>query len=103
MTADENERPKLKLPLDTWPIILFGTVLSAFFFLLGVNQLIASYETNDPYLFLMLFFSSSMIILVNGTIFFVLGMMALRKLRHPKQPDNHTDPPKHNVHDTEPL
>ena len=93
MTSDGNDKPRLKLPIDTWPIICCGTIFAALFFLFGIDQLIASYSSTDPYSFLMLFFSSSMIILVNGTILFVLLVLGLRKFRNHKDPENRQNQP----------
>jgi hypothetical protein len=72
----------MKLPIDNWPFIAIGTVLSFVFVLFGVRQLVSSYHTTEPYMFLMLFFSSSMIILINGTIFIILLVLGHKKFYH---------------------
>ena len=98
-----EEKPRFKLPIDTWPVICCGTVLSAVFFIFGVDQLIGAYRTTNPYLFLMLFFSSSMILLVNGTIFFILVVMGFRRLSQYNQPENKQESPTTDGNDTKPL
>jgi uncharacterized membrane protein len=69
-----------KIPTN-WFFIAVGIVLSTVFLSFGVQHLVGSYYIEGPYLFLMLFFSSSMIILINGTILFVLIVLAIRKIR----------------------
>ena len=91
----------MKLPLDSWPIIFCGCVFSAVFCLFGVNQLIASYGAEEPYSFLMLFFSSSMIILVNGTIFVVLVVIGIRKYTYQRTATDEENPPLDDANDTE--
>lgn len=101
MSIDKN--PGRKLPIDTWPVIICGTFLSALFFIFGVDQLIASYDSTDPYLFLMLFFSSSMIILVNGTIFLMLVVMGCRKLIHHNDRESEQNSSTADGNDIEPM
>jgi hypothetical protein len=47
-------------------------VLSLFFLIIGINTLVGSYQLNNPYTFVMYFFSASMLILVciAGLIYF---------------------------------
>ena len=103
MAKREHDRPTLKLPIDTWPVICGGTILAALFFLFGVKTLIASYESTDPSYFLMLFFSSSMIILVNGTIFFILVVMGFRRILHHGEGNNQQDFSSLDDNDTKPF
>lgn len=49
-----------------------GIVLSGFFVFFGIHELIAAYSMTNPFAFLMFFFSSCLIILINTTIFLVL-------------------------------
>ncbi len=84
--------PILKLPINNWPFLCIGTLLSIVFFLFGLRQLIASYFTDDPHSFLMLFFSSSMIILINGTIFSILLVLGFKKYRGHNDSKSKTGP-----------
>ncbi|MDB9822512.1 hypothetical protein OAC89_02320 [Deltaproteobacteria bacterium] len=62
-------------------------VLAACFFLLfGIQTLISSYRLNNPFLFIMTFFSASFIILISGTLLFIFiyRMIVPRK----NNPDN---------------
>lgn len=44
-------------------------ILAAGFFLFfGISLLIAAYDLNDPYMFIMTFFASNLIILINATL-----------------------------------
>ena len=80
-------------PNFNWPLLIIGILLSSIFFLFGVRQLISSYYATDPHLFLMLFFSSSMIILVNGAIFIVLIILGYKKSHGPGRPEIKQAPP----------
>lgn len=62
-------------------MLVTGIVLATIFTLFGIRQLVSSYCVNDPYVFLMLFFSASMIILVNSTILLILTVLGYRKTR----------------------
>jgi len=57
------------------------------FSVLGVNLLISAYSLNDAHLFVMMFFSSSFIILV--CVAFVVGLIsrAVQRARHDKKKD----------------
>jgi TRAP-type C4-dicarboxylate transport system permease small subunit len=62
-------------------------VLAACFFLLfGIQNLISSYQFNNPSMFIILFFSSSFIILISATLLFIFiyKMIVPRK----EKPDN---------------
>jgi nitrogen fixation/metabolism regulation signal transduction histidine kinase len=62
-----------------WQIIL--VMAACFFLVFGIQMLIASYSLNDPFTFIMTFFSSSLIILISGTLLFtfIYKMVARRK------------------------
>ncbi len=62
-----------------WQIIL--AMAACFFLVFGIQMLIASYSLNDPFTFIMTFFSSSFIILISGTLLFtfVYKMISRRK------------------------
>ena len=73
-----------RLFMDRWPVIGMGIVLSGIFVCFGVNELIAAYSMTTPHGFLMLFFSSSFIILINAAIFLGLLIRSFR-LFHPRE------------------
>lgn len=54
---------------------------ACFFLVFGIQMLIASYSLNDPFTFIMTFFSSSLIILISATLLFsfVYKMISRRK------------------------
>ncbi len=62
-----------------WQIIL--AMAACFFLVFGIQMLIVSYSLNDPFTFIMTFFSSSLIILISGTLLFtfVYKMISRRK------------------------
>ena len=55
-------------------------VLGCFFLFFGVLLLISAYNLNDPFWFVMTFFSSNLIILISGVLLlgFILRMVASR-------------------------
>lgn len=63
---------------------------ACFFLVFGIQMLIASYSLNDPFTFIMTFFSSSLIILISATLLFsfVYKMISRRK----KEPDQGQEP-----------
>jgi hypothetical protein len=52
-------------------------VVGCFFFVFGINVLIAAYQLNDPFTFIMTFFASNLIILISVTLVagFVIRMV----------------------------
>ena len=55
--------------------------LSLFFLVFGIMVLISAYHLNDPYQFIMSFFSSNFIILISATLLFVFVIQMVRKYR----------------------
>ncbi len=55
--------------------------LSLFFLVFGIMVLISAYHLNDPYQFIMSFFSSNFIILISATLLFVFICQMVRKLK----------------------
>ena len=45
-------------------------LIGAFFLYYGIQLLISSYDLNDPFIFIMIFFASNFIILISGTLIF---------------------------------
>ena len=62
-----------------WHIVL--AVVALFFLLFGIQLLVIAYRFNDPFYFIMTFFSSNLIILISGALLFGLiwRMAASRK------------------------
>jgi len=59
-----NEKPGL-----LWWLFHAGLILiSAFFLLFGIDLLAASYRLDDPFFFIMTFFSSNLIILISAAL-----------------------------------
>lgn len=71
----------------TWIRNIAILVLSLFFLIIGINTLVGSYQLNNPYTFVMYFFSASMLILVSiaGLIYFFF------KTFYPKQKNEIND------------
>ena len=66
----------------SWWIIQIGMiVLSLFFTIFGIDLLISAYLINNPYTFIMLFFSASFIILISLTLFtgFIIKIVRMYK------------------------
>jgi hypothetical protein len=57
------------------------TLISCFFIVFGINLLIAAYRLNDPFYFIMTFFSSNLIILISATLLigFIYRMVRMYK------------------------
>lgn len=43
-------------------------LVAGFFCFFGISLLIAAYDLNDPFMFIMTFFASNLIILINATL-----------------------------------
>lgn len=56
-------------------------LLSCFFLLFGIMVLISAYKLNDPFNFIMSFFSSNLIILISATLLFGFLYRIYRRLR----------------------
>ena len=54
-----------------WVKHILLVILSCFFLLFGVHILIAAYQLNDPFTFILTFFAANFIILISATLVFV--------------------------------
>ena len=56
-------------------------MVGCFFLFFGIQLLISAYRLNDPFMFIMTFFASSLIILISGALLagFIVKMIALYK------------------------
>jgi TRAP-type C4-dicarboxylate transport system permease small subunit len=52
-----------------WVIQIVLALVALFFILFGVNLLYMAYQVNDPFKFIMTFFSSNLIILIGAALF----------------------------------
>lgn len=57
-------------------------LLSCFFLLFGIMVLISAYKLNNPFDFIMSFFSSNLIILISATLLFGFLYRIYRRLRN---------------------
>ena len=64
-----------------WFVLIPGIVVAAVFLRYGIHWLMLAYSMNNPYEFLMFFFSASMVILINATLLVILLVTAAQKLR----------------------
>lgn len=67
-----------------WQIILI--LITLFFLVLGIEILIKSYKLNDPFYFIMTFFSSNLIILISAVLMagFIYRMIGVYRLVNKK-------------------
>ena len=65
-------------------LILVGT----FFLYYGIQLLISSYDLNDPFIFIMIFFAANFIILISGTLIFGFVYRIVVAFRQSKKTDN---------------
>lgn len=56
--------------IPLWVVQVILAFIALFFVLFGVNLLYMAYQINDPFSFIMTFFSSNLIILI-GTVLFI--------------------------------
>ena len=58
------------------------------FFLFGIQVLISAYRIEDPFVFILTFFSSNFIILISAALLvgFVFRLIGLRNAKEPKTP-----------------
>jgi TRAP-type C4-dicarboxylate transport system permease small subunit len=71
-----------------WFIQIIMILLSIFFTIFGVTLFIGSYSTNNPFTFIMIFFSSSLIILISLTLLAGFIIKIIRVHRHLKKMPN---------------
>ena len=62
-------------------------LIGAFFLYYGIQLLISSYDLNDPFIFIMTFFSANFIILISGTIVFGFTYRIVIAFRQSKKTD----------------
>ena len=62
-------------------------LIGAFFLYYGIQLLISSYDLNDPFIFIMTFFSANFIILISGTIVFGFAYRIVDAFRQSKKID----------------
>jgi len=65
-------------------------LLGCFFLMFGIHILIAAYQLNDPFSFILTFFASNFIILISAALIFVF--IYRMKIFHAKS--NLKEPPK---------
>ena len=53
-----------------WVIYIILTLLACFFLVFGITILIAAYHLDNPFYFVMTFFSSNLIILISAALLF---------------------------------
>ena len=77
-------------PILWWIRQIFLTLSGCFFLLFGIYLLIAAYSLNNPFWFIMTFFSSNFIILISGALLvgFIIRMVLSIKNEKEKNPEN---------------
>ena len=68
-----------------WIIQVLMVLVSGFFLVFGIDLLMASYTLDNPYNFIMTFFSASFIILISlalGISFLIKMIRVFRQLKH---------------------
>ena len=66
--SPEIQQGKEKPGLLWWVLHAGLSLIAAFFLLFGIDLLVASYRLDDPFFFIMTFFSSNLIILISATL-----------------------------------
>ncbi len=68
-----------------WFIQVIMILASIFFIIFGINLLISAYSINNPFTFIMIFFSSSFMILISLTLFICFIIKLVRMYRYLKK------------------
>lgn len=89
-SVDTNENNKIKVLYYRylwWPWQLFLVAAAVFFVIFGLGVLVYAYQLNDPFIFVMTFFSASLIILLSlvMTIGFVYRIIRVCRVQEKKQ------------------
>ncbi len=63
-------------------------LIGAFFLYYGIQLLISSYDGNDPFIFIMIFFAANFIILISGTLIFGFVYRMVMAFRQSKKNDD---------------
>ncbi|MBT3177420.1 MAG: hypothetical protein HOG03_10730 [Desulfobacula sp.] len=64
-----------------WLFQIIMTLLSGFFLIFGVDLMTGSYSLNDPFSFIMSFFSASFVILISLTLIISFPIKMIRVYR----------------------
>jgi hypothetical protein len=76
------------LNLFWWVRQIVLITVSTFFLYFGIRLLIAAYELDDPFIFLMTFFASNFIILISGTLIIGFAYRMITAYRQSKNSDD---------------
>jgi predicted membrane protein len=71
-----------------WGKMAVVTVISLFFFLLGIDSLISSYRSTSPHVFVMGFFSSNLMIMISAVGIIYPAVNIYRRYRPSVHEDN---------------
>lgn len=66
--------------IPLWVLQVILALIALFFVLFGINLLYMAYHINDPFSFIMTFFSSNLIILIAGVLFVSFILKIYRSL-----------------------
>ncbi|MCP3901717.1 MAG: hypothetical protein GY707_18565 [Desulfobacteraceae bacterium] len=68
-----------------WAFQILMMIISIFFTVFGIDLLIGAYSINNPFTFIMIFFSSSLIILISLTLFISFIIKIVRMYKYLKE------------------
>jgi hypothetical protein len=71
-----------------WGKMMLMTLISLFFFILGIDSLISSYRSTSPHVFVMGFFSSNLMILISAVGLMYPAVNIYRRYRPPADEEN---------------
>ncbi|GBC60757.1 hypothetical protein DENIS_1716 [Desulfonema ishimotonii] len=79
----DNHKPEAAR-IFWWIRQIFLTLTGCFFLIFGIQILIASYQLQDPFSFVMTFFASNLIILISAVMIFafIYRMILTGRARH---------------------
>jgi membrane protein implicated in regulation of membrane protease activity len=71
-------------PLFRWLTRILLTLGACFFLMFGIHVLVASFYLTDPFMFIMSFFGSSLMVLISAAILAGLIARTIREMRSGK-------------------
>ncbi len=79
-------------PVFWWIRFLFFSAVAVFFLEFGIEEMTRAYKVNNPHVFVGSFFSSSLIILISGTLLVGFIWRMVLRVKGEKQEKDHVEP-----------
>jgi hypothetical protein len=83
--------PGVLRPVFWWIRFLFFSAVAVFFLAFGIEEMARAYKVNNPHIFVGSFFSSSLIILISGTLLVGFVWRMVLRVRGEKEEKDHLE------------